>query len=326
MRNVLLACALCLAFLSPINYYPEEIIFVNSEVVGPYKRYQDDVDVVFTCEYYGYNYATLTESISYINAVTNKVHYKINYESHTVCDGDTYTFSFPMRLRNNFNDYGARISITISSDNRVLFNDEGYVKPVAKNSSEQVISSSNYRFTTEGLSFYVKDSEIISLNDDIIFDLNKMNLDHEYYYKLDLSKLSFSYNNNKIPYKEAYLTFNDYNQIFKYLDHDQNNLVKIPLSLSVWNKKVSMSLKGPYYVNPISFDIATQELEGFTYSPYFLLPKNMKDQFDTSNFTLHLAGLGNAGFNLKCTLNYTCDKTLIGPCMTSDYCVIGDYF
>ena len=326
MRKLLLCSFVILSFLSPIHNMPDEGVILNSDVFGPYKRFNDDTNINFSYEYFGYNYATISESISYINPVTSRVHYKRDYESHIMSKGETYGFSFPMLLRTNFNDDGAIIRITIRSDNGVIFLEEGYIKPYKKYSTEQVISLTNYNFKTEGFSFYFKDSELITIDDDIVFDLDKMNLDHDFYYKLDLSKLSFICNNKKLFYEDAYLTFNDYNHIFKYLEHDQNNLIKIPLELYLWNKKVSISLKGPFYVNPISFEMVTYPKDGFIYSNYFFLPKNAKGNIDDTNFTIHIRGLGYSEYNLKYVLSYSCDASLIGTCMSSDYCVIGDYF
>lgn len=326
MRSLLLTSALAIFLLSPLMASSTSRVIVNSDVVGPYKRYQEDTNITFSYQYYGKSSEVMNEVVSYILVSTGRVYYKQSYESHTVRNGEIYSFTFPMKLRNSFNDDGARILIEIKASSISIFTAEGLVKPYTNIDSEKLISNGQTHFSTEGFSFCIKDSELIQLDDDINFNLNFMNFVHDYYRYLDVSRIGFSYNNSKFNYESAYLTFDDYDYTFPFMEHDINNQIRIDLNLSIYNKNVGARLKSKYYVNPISLDMSEIYREGFISAPYFYLPKNMKDRLNTSNFTLHLAGLGNSKMNLKCIMKYTCNRSIFGPCMSSDYCVLGDYF
>jgi len=326
MRKILLAGAIGLSLCSPLSANSSEYIVLNSDVIGPYQKYQKDQEIAFRYSYFGKNRETLNESISCYNASTNVMVYKQTYESHILSNGGNHDFSFALPLHAIFGSNGLKIMIKINSSNSTLFSGEGLLKPFALQAEEIEITESSYNFKTEGHSFYISDSKVIQFNDDIRFDYESMKFDHDFYYYLDFEKLSFTSLGKEIKYKEAFLKFHDYNLNFPLVSHTTDNDVIVPLKLTIWNSKVRVSLKDKYYVNPTSLDISDHEKIGFEETSRFFLPKNKADEINESIFMFCLKELGNSKFNLFSNLTYAFSKKAIGSCMNSDFCVIGDYF
>ena len=124
----------------------------------------------------------------------------------------------------------------------------------------------------------------------------------------------------------AYLTFKDYNHVFKDLD-DGGEVpeVRIPLTMTYKkNKGVLFAFPSKMYVNPSSLDMSLDIKPGYKETRYFYLPINRRKDLLDQKFTLEVNDFGLNETSFSWDIYYTNNRDLIGDCSNSDYCVIGE--
>ena len=124
----------------------------------------------------------------------------------------------------------------------------------------------------------------------------------------------------------AYLTFKDYNHVFKDLD-DGGEVpeVRIPLTMTYKkNKGVLFAFPSKMYVNPSSLDMSLNIKPGYKETRYFYLPINRRKDLLDQKFTLEVNNFGLNETSFSWDIYYTNNRDLIGDCSNSDYCVVGE--
>ena len=173
---------------------------------------------------------------------------------------------------------------------------------------------------------YVLDRSLYLASGDISERYNFSNythlLDIPYYYRLDISSLSFVYKSYKaFTYKDAYLFFNDSNNLFPYIESNNSNKI-IPLKAKDNNGTISFGCSS-LYVEKDTLTMSSKARTGYIESNYFYLPKNKisKLQGLSLNINVNEMGINKISYTYSFEINF--DSLLLGPCNESMYCIVG---
>jgi len=144
----------------------------------------------------------------------------------------------------------------------------------------------------------------------------------EYYYRLDLSSLSFRYSSHKpFSYKKAYLTFDDPFRIFPdIIEIDRKKTVDLYPYQE--NNDIHFGFKN-LFVEPLTLKMASTSKIGYQKTDYFFLPKNQISQLQGLNLTINMedVGINEVSFGYSFSINIS--SLLLGPCDESKYCIVG---
>ena len=163
-------------------------------------------------------------------------------------------------------------------------------------------------------------------NEKIVESFNFNNFSHivelDNYQTLDISALSFEYSYIRdITYEEAYIEFTDSNNLFPYIE-SENNKKKIPIYLLDNNGTISFIYKD-LYVDESTFDMSIKEREGFKKTNRFYLPKNKLNELQGYMFTLGGVNIGVSNICFVYGFQIGVERLLLGPCNKSNYCIVG---
>ena len=173
---------------------------------------------------------------------------------------------------------------------------------------------------------YVLDRSLYLASGDISERYNFSNYSHlidiPYYYRLDISSLSFIYKCYKaFSYKDAYLFFNDSNNLFPYIESNDSNKV-IPLKAKDNNGTISFTCSS-LYVNKETLMMSSKARAGYIESSYFYLPKNKISKLQGLNLNINVNEMGINKISYTYSFEISFDSLLLGPCNESMYCIVG---
>lgn len=141
------------------------------------------------------------------------------------------------------------------------------------------------------------------------------------YYRLNLSRYMLIKEVGNITYDEVLLKIYDRKGAFINLGMDF--IKRIPLSFKKYNNFYYLDFKNFMYVNPNSMQMSLIPLNGFLQTKYFYFPINQKDKLNNIEMIIEINGYGLVKTNLFIKTNLIIDKSLIGSCFDSDFCIIG---
>ena len=179
-------------------------------------------------------------------------------------------------------------------------------------------------YTSKSLGFYGNGKELKEAYE--IFDFTTFGdyLDVDYYYRLELNKISFRYPNDySFVYDSAYLWFNDSDNLFPYLTHQSNKDVYIPISLYKSGPYIFFKYNKTFYINKRTLQISDVYRSGFVTTNSFYLPINGRSKFNNKTINFELDGMGLDGISTNISLRYDVSRSLVGICKDGDYCIIG---
>ena len=87
------------------------------------------------------------------------------------------------------------------------------------------------------------------------------------------------------------------------------------------DKRYGFSFADDLYVNPYTYEMARSQLNGFVKTKYLYLPKNGFHDFESIKLNVNATNLGVACVNMTYDVYIESDKSRIGNCVTSQYCI-----
>ena len=87
------------------------------------------------------------------------------------------------------------------------------------------------------------------------------------------------------------------------------------------DKRYGFSFADDLYVNPYTYEMARSQLNGFVKTKYLYLPKNGFHDFESIKLNVNATNLGVACINMTYDVYIESDKSRIGNCVTSQYCI-----
>ena len=300
--------------------------YFSCSTFGPFSMstVTNNVSVSFTYQFYSLSSQNIVERVrlfnssnSVVSAVSNPyIYYK---------KGTRNTVSFNLRIRDYLTRNGLTLKFEIirESDYAIL---KTYSTTFYPSSDAQIswVSLKQSPHVSQSLGFYSEDSQMKPLIETLDFTHFGDYLDIDYYYRLDINKNTIAYPNNcAFTYKNAYLTFNDKDYLFPYLNHQSSGDINIPLSITKNDGYLNLKFKNAFYINKRTLQISDTYRNGFATTKDFYLPVNGRSKFNGKQLYFVLDGFGLDNISTTIPIKYEASKSLVGVCKDGDYCIVG---
>ena len=320
MHKLFAASLLAVGLLNGSVAKTNIVKFINSEMIGPFKEFDEDTIIKFS---YVLNTSldSVHEELSCSNATTKQPYSNSTKMTHSAGTGTT-NVQFSVSLSKFFSSEGLTFRFTVYDEYNLIVNCEASIYPMEEktiNVTEDKIKS----VVSKDVAFQIVNNKLTMYHDDFNFVGFNDYIDADNYHSLDLKGNTFLYNNENLNYSSAALEINDPKKIFQFLKHDSNGNIKVKLGVIDDNEKKGLKVNDKYYVNPITLDIANYKIPNSIKSNMFYFPVNKKKEFLGATFNIVLADCGYNKYNLNFRITYDISRNLIGNCYDSDYCIKG---
>lgn len=297
---------------------------LSSPVYGPYQSYEKD--------------SNLTISISTTSLITYSVYGQINFldansiavatsksSSVSISKYSSGTLYLAFLTENYLTTSGLKCifqlldasssSVYLSSTFTIYPIKSEHYNPLDYISSGLSLSPTSFCFSGSKVVTYAEKYNFSSFLDYFLIDQ---------YYRLIIDQYNFTYSFFKtIKLKSATLFLPSPAMCFSSLPTNDDGDVEIPLAVSLVNGKMQFSFNQDMYVNPKTLDMAFEPLTGYVKTSYFYFPKNHLVDILNQTFVFSILDVGD---NLSCfswNTYFLSEQSLLGPCNSSDYCVVG---
>lgn len=301
---------------------PESDYIATSGIYGPFQFGDPDYYITFQYRYYFQSQyikerLRLSNNDGQVYSSTQKLH---DYNSGTL---QNVTFKVP--ISNLMNTHGLSMIFEIYDSTSTPL--KSYPITEFYFPQSQFINFQTLRnelYSSKNFAFYADGNSIVAINERLDFTSFSDYLDVDYYYRLNLSNLRFSYD-SLVPfnYESATLRFVDKERLFPYLSHDYNHEVKLPVSLKSNGSVISFAFKDKYYINKRTLQISETFKPDYALTGDFYLPINGKKIFNHKTLFLDINGVGVNRISTSIPLSYDADKDLMGLCHDAVHCLVG---
>ena len=303
-----------------------QTVYVKTSMIGPYELFQKDstfeVQVIST-----YFYPVTTyEVIMFGNG--NRVNdISINEPSSLIGPQGKKTYNVTIPTSQLMDAKGMTITIKVhnSTEGKDDYNKSIKIYPIGRT----VVNPLNYpnnKIYNANKVCGLFDSTISYCNEFYTFPCVLDYFVSSTYYKLDISQFRIRRDSNYYSTNvgSATLSINGKNQFFPGMSQKEQNSCKIPLNVVNNGDILSLSFKGPMYVEPKMLIMSDFPISGFVQTNNFYLPINHIDDLNGTSVTFELSDIGfdKTIFRWNCSLSVS--GTLLGRCSSSEYCVEGE--
>ena len=244
--------------------------------------------------------------------------------SFTYFKGQTRETTFTLPLVDYWTAKGMELRFEILDSGRTVVKSYNAVFYPAKNGEVSASTLKSGLYTSNSLGFFGDGSMMCELRERFDFTTIGDYIDNDYYYRLDIARNYFIYPNDFVlQYKSVYLRFNDEDNLFPYYTHESNGDMKIPLYLYANEGHICFGFKKTFYVNKRTLDISDLYQTDWVTTPHFYLPINGLKKFNGKTIYFELNGLGFDNITTAIPLKYELNRTIVGVCTDSEYCVSG---
>lgn len=312
--------------LKPIDDPVIGIDYFDCSTFGPFslETVTNNVNVTFTYQFYGIGSQNIVERVRLFNS-SNSVVSAVSNPHIYYREGTRNTVSFNLRLRDYFTRNGLTLKFEIISNyNYAVLKSYSTTFYPSSDASISWLSLKQNPHTSQTLGFYSEDSQMKPIIETIDFTSFGDYLDVDYYYRLNLKKNVISYlNPTSFKYKNAYLTFNDSDNLFPYLNHQSSGDISIPLSMNRSGEYIYFKSKNNFYINKRTLQISETYQSGFATTKDIYLPVNGRSKFNGKQLYFVLEGIGLDNISTTIPLKYEASTSIVGVCKDGDYCVVG---
>lgn len=182
-------------------------------------------------------------------------------------------------------------------------------------------------YTISNRLFKLKESGSVSVTEYFKFNNIPTIVSNNRYNYIDLSKFSFTYGVTTIPLINPdtgkYLKIKDENHVFSHIPHDFLGYIRLPLVFTQTNTKVTMDLKGPFYINHFTMEMSLTKINGFAKTDKFYLPFYGDDELNETDCVLYFENFGRNYTTVTIPLIYEKRYKFFGSCDEATYCIGG---
>ena len=297
---------------------------LTTNAYGPFSVGSDNFDATFTYSMRGVN-GTVIERMRLLMADTSTPVSTSTKGQFLYSSGTFKTVTFTIPLRDYFTSKGLTLNFEIidSKDFHIIRGYSATFYPRARiNVSTNVLRSGVYQ--SKNIGFMGDGSSLIGLNEKYDFTRIGNYLVADYYYRLPLNEISFDYYSMfPFTYESAKLCIVDENLLFPYLEHNDDNVVVIPLNLTQNGNKITISLKNRLYVNKKTLQISDTYMANYVQTTSLYLPINGRKKFNGSHLYIDFINLGYNQLTASFGMTYDADKAIVGLCSDAEHCVNG---
>ena len=284
----------------------------------------DDFDISFTYELNTIPSQNIIERIRVFNSsgsvVSSSSKAPVDYVK-----GTRKTVTLLAQIHDHWSVNGLTLKFEIlNSSSRTILKaySASFVPPSQKSIPGASLKRSIY--STNSLAFYGDGEDMKEMKETFDFTTIGDYLDVDYYYRLTLNKNYFVYPNPyNLTYSSISLRFNDDENLFPYLKHQDNGDILIPLAVSRIDNYITFRLKNKLYINKRTLQVSSSYRSGYLITNDFYLPINGKKKFNNKQLYIDISNLGLDQISTSIPIKYDINHSLVGVCTEGDYCVIG---
>ena len=143
---------------------------------------------------------------------------------------------------------------------------------------------------------------------------------------LAINEISFTYDEgfnliNKNTNK--YLKILDLDNIFPYINKDENHYIYIPIKCLQNGVDISLEFNSEFYYDPKTLDISLSPRTGFKATDKFYIAKTRLKDLENATFAVEMNEFGRSKFNVIIPLTFIKDKNFLGMCGDANHCIVG---
>ncbi len=296
----------------------------NCDRYGPFSVGGANFDVAFNYTLYSVDNQTIVERLRLLNK-NNSVLSSISKPAKNYTKGTSTNVTFTVPIKDYLTTDGLTLNFEIinSGTYTVLKRYSSTFYPVIN----EVISYSILKYSTytsRSFGFRGNGENMENTSETFDFRTTGEYLNVDYYYELDFSNNYFKYPNTyTISYKSITLRFNDSDNQFPYLTHQNNGNILLPLSLYKKDDKVMFTFKNNFYVHKKTLRISDAYRQNYVLTNRFFLPINGMSKFNGKMLYIDIEGLGQSGLSTTIPLRYIASKSLVGNSRDGENYVVG---
>lgn len=304
-----------------VNEYEE---YFYCPVYGPFSVGDPDFTATFDYKLKITN-QTIIERVRVLNSMSEPV-YAASQPSRGYFNNALMTVSFTIPIHDYLTNNGITIMFEIlnSHTRNIIKEYHASIYPLSYPTNLTAQYLRNNVYTTNNVAFYGDGVEMRGVNE--TFDFRNIDdyFDVDYYYRMNLSSLIFTYESAfELTYSGVSLRFKDDHHLFPYMTHDNNDNIVLPISLVRSGKYVTLKFKNKFYVNKRTLQTSDTYRDGFALSSDFYLPVNGKRFFNDQVLYLDFYLIGKCGLSSSFPITYLVDKSLASVCHDGLHCISG---
>ncbi len=310
---------LFLYLFGQVPYYAESTLTISTDKFGPFAVYQPDTQLTLNL----YSSERRTMIVKFVCG-PSKDDLRSLYTSKTLTFRGSYQTSIriPTYFYMGYKGLYCRIDLNKTSGESFMSMDF-HIYPLTAGANIDVSKYYETGFSVNNVAYQITNNVFYNFAETFSFTDYQDYFSIDTYHRISLSDVSFSSNlRDNLTYSSAEMTFYDVNNIFPYLDHDENKYIHIPLTITGRSKSY-FAFKNYMYVDPKTLQMSTTYREGFTQTRYFYLPVNHKQDLLEEYFYIQVLDAGVGKTNITFPVQYLGTTNIIGPCSNSDYCIVG---
>lgn len=239
--------------------------------------------------------------------------------------GTRHEASFNVPLRDYWSTNGLTLKFEIlNSSTRVIIKSYSVTFYPPSNATIPYVALKQNFYISKSLGFYGKENQMKELKEGYDFRIIGDYLNVDSYYRLDIHNNHFLYYNDfQFTYRNAYIYFNDSENLFPYYTHSAVGDITIPIKIVRNDILMTFRYNKTFYLNKRTLQISDTYRAGYIATNDFYLPVNGRKKFNGKQIYLVLSGLGMDGISTTIPFKYDTSKSLVGLCTDGDYCIVG---
>lgn len=300
-----------------------DTFMISSSTIGPYELGSKNQDISFTVLYQTVgNYRPRFKA-----AFDNEINFAKVFpleEISTKFTKISYTITLPLETSLNENGFTCEFSIYDSLNVKMLTSILLNIKtliPSTYNTSDY----DKLSFSKGGYAYKINNNNIINYTETISCSNFMDYFDIDYYYRLPLDQFTFTCSSAlTVPTATASLNFVDFQNNFPYIEKSLFGQISLPLVMKKTDSTFSLRYEENLYVNTKTLQMSTKPYANFVPTNTFFLPVNCMQNLNETSFIIKINEFGNFKTTINWKVRLLTNKTLIGDCSTSEYCVTGE--
>ena len=327
--GMFISLGLCL-FGLPMGLFDDVVInptfdsfVVNSTLIGPYESFCEDQKISFTV-----TYKNIGEYRPRLNVLfdNNTRFYQSLPKQNITSKFTVATYDFVIPTKTSLNENGMHVLFSIynSENTTSLTSFEFDVKTLVPTTFKTEIEK-KLSYSKGGYAFQINDNRLVNYYEHVTNDNFKDYFDINYYYCLPLEQFNFTYRSD-LTYQlgTATISFVDLNNCFPYVRKNLLGHIEIPLTISQTGNNVSLDYTYEMYVNPKTLQMSSRFMPDYVLTRKFFLPINEIELLNGTDFVIKINEFGSFKTNIVWKSKLMTNRTLIGDCDTSEYCIVGE--
>ena len=302
---------------------PQGDDYFSCDIYGPFQMGGNNFDVTFN-----YRVKTINQSIVermrlldsdgnivYVSTKTSRF-----YQDNALL---SVTFTVPISMYLGYSVLTIRFEVLAKSTYSVIASYGTHFYPVSVPDVSYIYLKGNV-YETPVTGFFGDGNTMQEINERFDFRTVEDYLNVDYYYRLNIKDIYFLYESwYPIWCTAANLRFEDHDNLFPYMTHDEANNIVLPLKFKMKGAKINLTFVNKYYVNKRTLQISDTYYEGFALTSDFYLPINGKSAFNGKTLYLDIIEMGMCKLSASFPIHYLVDKSLVGLCDDGKYCIGG---